>query len=115
MATPHVAGTAALVLAANPGLTGAQLRTRLQSTAVHLGGSGFDSRYGYGLVNAYNAINNVSGPTRAAFVRLVSATTGDTVRSTAVGADGSFTVSRVAPGSYFVVAGQDEGGDKLIG
>jgi subtilisin family serine protease len=115
MATPHVAGTAALVLAANPGLTGAQLRTRLQSTAVHLGGAGFDARYGYGLVNAYNAVNNVTGPTRATYVRVVNATTGDTVRTAAAGADGSFSLSHVPPGSYFVLAGQDEAGDKQIG
>src|SRR6185503_4184808 len=37
MAAPHVTGIAALVLAANPGLTNTQIKARLQSTAVHLG------------------------------------------------------------------------------
>ncbi|MFI5311870.1 MAG: S8 family serine peptidase, partial [Gemmatimonadales bacterium] len=88
MAAPHVSGVAALVVAANPGLTNAQLRDRLQSTAVHLGGPGRDDRYGFGLVNAYNAVTNTTGPTRAAYVRIVNAVTGDAVRTVAVRSDG---------------------------
>lgn len=55
MASPHVAGTAALVLAANSGWTNSQVRVRLQSTADDLGDPGRDSKYGYGLVDADGA------------------------------------------------------------
>ncbi len=55
MATPHVAGTAALVIAG--GITGAdQVRQALQSTAEDLGKPGRDSQYGFGLVNADGAV-----------------------------------------------------------
>jgi subtilisin family serine protease len=48
MATPHVVGTAALVIAA--GIT--NVRAQLQATATDLGAAGRDTWYGYGLVNA---------------------------------------------------------------
>ena len=69
MASPHVAGTAALVLAANSGWSNSQVRTQLQSTAEDLGSSGRDSHYGYGLVDAQRAavpegpVNNPPGVT----------------------------------------------------
>jgi hypothetical protein len=103
------------VLAKNPTMTNAELRTRLQNTAVDIGPPGRDDRFGYGLVNAFNAVNNLTGPTRAAYVRVVDATTGDTVRTVSVQSDGSYSVSRLAPGTYQVVAGEDESGDKRIG
>ena len=54
MASPHVAGTAALVIAA--GITGpAAIRSQLQETADDLGASGRDSWYGFGLVDADGA------------------------------------------------------------
>ena len=64
-ACPQVAGVAALMLSANPALTEAQVRTILQNTAKELGAPGFDHTYGYGLIDAYKAVNSVfaiSGP-----------------------------------------------------
>ena len=55
-ACPQVAGVAALMLSANPFLAEEQVRSRLLSTATDLGATGFDSTYGYGLVNAYAAV-----------------------------------------------------------
>ena len=52
MASPHVAGTAALLWAKNPSLTNAQVRSILQQTAQDLGPAGKDNVYGYGLVMA---------------------------------------------------------------
>lgn len=57
MASPHVAGVAALVLSAHPTYTNEQVRAALQSTAKDLGKAGWDKYYGYGLVNAYAAVN----------------------------------------------------------
>ena len=55
MACPHVAGTAALVLASNPSLTNEDVRLLLQSTADDLGPIGWDTVYGDGLVDAEEA------------------------------------------------------------
>jgi subtilisin family serine protease len=57
MACPHVAGTVALVLAnsADP-LTPYEMHSWLNQTAEHLGDDGWDSLYGYGIVDAENAV-----------------------------------------------------------
>jgi serine protease len=55
MATPHVAATAALVIASGvlgPHPTPAQLTARLRATARKLGGGGDEALYGAGLLNA---------------------------------------------------------------
>ena len=58
MASPHVAGTAALVIAS--GITGSnEVRAKLQSTADAMGAVGRDSLYGYGLVDAQEAATGV--------------------------------------------------------
>lgn len=58
MASPHVAGTAALVIAA--GIF--DVRGQLQSTADDLGATEWDSKYGYGLVDADEAADVESPP-----------------------------------------------------
>ncbi|MBU0509869.1 S8 family serine peptidase [bacterium] len=54
MATPHVAGVAALLL--SNGLPAAQVRDALQQTAVDLGPGGWDVTFGHGRINAYAAL-----------------------------------------------------------
>jgi subtilisin family serine protease len=54
-ATPHVAGTAALVWSINPFLTPAQVSMIIQTTAVEKGDPGKDNRYGAGRIDAYEA------------------------------------------------------------
>lgn len=61
MATPHVSGVAALMLSKNPSLSPSQIEQILTGTALDLGTSGKDEEYGYGLVNAFLAVNNASG------------------------------------------------------
>ncbi len=56
MATPHVTGTIALMLEANPDLTYDEIFDILQHTAVDLGDSGYDYIYGYGRINALYAV-----------------------------------------------------------
>lgn len=56
MATPHVAGVAALILAKNPAWTPAQVRHTLQSTAADTGSEGRDDEYGWGLLDASSAV-----------------------------------------------------------
>jgi len=62
MASPHVAGVAAMVIAAAGGsMTPAEVRDVLESTATDLGASGWDQYYGYGKVNAYDAVLEAQG------------------------------------------------------
>ena len=57
MASPAVAGVAALIIGKNGGpLSPAQVRTRLEQAASDLGEPGKDLWYGHGWVNAYRAI-----------------------------------------------------------
>jgi thermitase len=56
MAAPHVAGVAALLWSQYPLLTNQQVRTILTQTADDLGAAGFDEYFGYGKVNAQNAV-----------------------------------------------------------
>jgi subtilisin len=55
MASPHVAGTAALVLASDLNLTNDEVRQRLKVTADDLGAAGWDQYFGFGLVDADEA------------------------------------------------------------
>lgn len=57
MATPVVSAVAALVKFAHPEFTDDQLESKLLSTVKDLGKSGFDTSYGWGRVNAKNAVN----------------------------------------------------------
>lgn len=57
MATPFVAGVTALVRAANPNLTSAQVTQIIDQAATDLGTAGFDNYYGYGLVDASKAVD----------------------------------------------------------
>jgi len=60
MATPHVSGVAALVYSL--GVTSPDdIRNILQSTAIDLGDPGWDEYYGYGLINAYAAVQAAGG------------------------------------------------------
>ncbi len=56
MATPHVAGLAALLLADDPSRTPNQVRHRIESTAVDAGTSGRDTAYGAGRVRPTAAL-----------------------------------------------------------
>lgn len=58
MASPHAAGTAALIIAAGYVTSANDVRLRLQDTADDLGDPGRDNQYGYGLVDADEAVTN---------------------------------------------------------
>ncbi|WP_077617485.1 S8 family serine peptidase [Bacillus sinesaloumensis] len=58
MATPHVAGVAGLIRAANPDISVAQARQILRDTAQEAGSF---TQYGYGIVDAHAAVVAASG------------------------------------------------------
>ena len=59
MASPHVAGTMALIMKANPWMTNVQARIRLQVTAQNISKNIFEAKnwFGYGLVDAVKAVS----------------------------------------------------------
>ena len=82
MACPHVAGTAALMLSVNPSLTPSQVQEILQDTAIDLGTGGFDTYYGYGRIDAAQAVAQCAS---SLTVNIVNPASGSTV-------EGSVTV-----------------------
>ncbi len=111
MAAPHVAGVLGLMLAA--GINPDEARDILCRTSMDLGEPGFDPYYGYGLVNAYWAVNEVEG------IRiLVGERQGETVAAVAEGqvclqAKG-FNLADIPAGEYKVYAWIDIQGDGII-
>src|SRR5439155_9737616 len=70
MATPFVAGTAALALQANPALTPAGVRALIEGTAQDRGSAGKDNDWRTGLLDGYAVVAQASGipsPTPTAF------------------------------------------------
>ena len=56
-ASPYVAGVAALILSVDPSLTAAEVEQALINGATDLGNPGYDTDYGWGLVNARASID----------------------------------------------------------
>ncbi|GLQ30027.1 S8 family serine peptidase [Litoribrevibacter albus] len=61
MASPHVAGVAALLVASGVATTPDDVRAALTSTAKDLGEAGYDDQYGHGLIQADAALTWVPG------------------------------------------------------
>jgi len=61
MAAPHVSGVAALLIAKGNATTPDQIRTALQNTTECLGGTCPNNTYGYGLIDAYAALQWAAG------------------------------------------------------
>lgn len=62
MASPFVAGLAALVKTRNPSFTPDQVAQRIEKTAVDLGTSGRDDTFGYGRIDAAAAVGSATAP-----------------------------------------------------
>ncbi len=56
MASPMVAGLAALILSADPTLTPAEVRQVIRDGAIDMGPAGFDRDYGYGRIDVINSL-----------------------------------------------------------
>jgi serine protease len=72
MATPHVSGAAALIWGCYPGATNQRIRDAMTATAKDKGAAGRDNSYGYGIVQAKAAIDNLRGSLGASSACTVS-------------------------------------------
>ena len=127
MASPHVAGTAALVIAAGiidengDGNINDEVRAILQSTAIDLGDTGRDPQFGFGLVNALAAVllatppatGTISGTVIDAdtLLPISGATVTDGTRSDVTDINGNYTIVGVPEDSYTVTASVLDYGD----
>jgi len=113
LASPMVAGVAALLFAANPRLTPALAVQMLEATVVDPGGDGYDPRLGYGRVNAAAAVVAAAGYVAPAdatppVVSMVAPLAGSTISGTTVvqvSASDNVAVAKVdlyLDGAYFV-------------
>jgi len=84
MATPHVSAVAALIWSSNPSLTNVQIRDAMNATALDLGTSGRDTVFGYGLVQAADALAYLGGGTTntAPVVNITAPTSGASFTTT---------------------------------
>ena len=99
MATPHVAAAAALLLNANPSLTVQQVGDCLRNTAMDRGALGYDTTYGYGLIQARAALDACGGPVGG--IAELPPLAGATAEEAGVPAGGS----RWSAGVYAALAG----------
>ena len=56
-ATPYSCGVGALILSTNPGLSPEEVEQIMQDSSVDLGDAGYDTTFGWGFVNAYQALD----------------------------------------------------------
>ena len=63
-AAPHAAAIGGLVLSAHPTFTPAQVRQALTGSALNIEGPGWDRDSGFGIINAFVAINAFAGTGR---------------------------------------------------
>ncbi len=115
MAGPHVAGVVALMREANPNLPVDTIKQILMQTAVDHGDPGEDNDYGWGVVDAYEAVLQAMSGFGTLAGTVTNASNGGTpllramVRAlegeceTATGVDGSYAMS-LSAGTYTVTA-----------
>lgn len=89
LASPIVAGVAALMFAANPALTPGLVTQLLEATAFDPGGNGYDQGFGHGRVDAFAAVSAAAGyapppDTTDPTVAMTAPLEGATVSGTAV-------------------------------
>ena len=104
MATPVVAGVAALVLAQNPGFSAADITNQLKKTAYFDASSMTASQYGAGVVRADSAFG-FPGPGDS--VSVTASGAGSAVATTTLKLNGEstpFTLDTLAAGSYTLEA-----------
>ena len=62
-AAPFVAGVAALMLSVNPALTPVEIGNVMNATAKDISRTSYDTATGWGIVDAFRAVEQIAGPT----------------------------------------------------
>jgi len=62
-AAPHVAGVAALMLSVNPALSPVEIGSVINATAADISRVGYDTATGWGIIDAFRAVEQIAGPT----------------------------------------------------
>lgn len=104
MSAPIVSGVAALILAQNPFLKGAEVEKIIKNSSVDIGKKGWDIHFGYGKVNAYKALQLTKSPFSNVKVAPQFTLTGN--NSTAI----TFT----APNGLYVSASVKDSAGKVV-
>ncbi len=106
MASPHINGVVCLMREVNPDLPVDDIKQIIFDTAVDLGTQGEDNSYGWGMVDAYEAVvAAMTGdiPMRLVTSRFVSGVNGDAeVFRATPGSTVAFVYSVAGPGSTYV-------------
>lgn len=101
MATPHVAGAVALMVAANPGLEHDEIKEILESTAVPLGDPGKDNTFGSGRVDVFAAVQQCATPDGRVSIKEKAVACSGTIHITVSDSDlrgtGTLTVNAASP------------------
>ncbi len=101
MASPHVAGTVALMRSANPDIDVITMKQILMDTCTDLGAVGEDNVYGHGIIDAYAAVSAALSGYGAVAGVVVDDVTGAPVAGATVELQGSpVTVTTDADGGY---------------
>jgi hypothetical protein len=73
LASPYAAGVAALIISQQPGITPDQVEAMMTSTCTDMGPVGYDTGFGYGMINAFAAVTApVPGPPPSANLANIS-------------------------------------------
>ena len=114
MASPHVAGVAALLMASDPSYTAEAVRNKTNGTALDLGETGRDKLYGYGLVDASSALGlvPVTNKPPVAHNQTVDTTQNSSVTITLIAADPdndplAYTIASAPANGIITGSGQD--------
>lgn len=103
MATPHIAGLAALLYSQNPGITAEQVRQRLQSFVYDKGTPGIDPYYGYGMPNAYEVLSGKQ--TRIDLIKIYTVSSGkDIETSLTPDGIGNYNINNISAGNKYICA-----------
>jgi subtilisin family serine protease len=101
MAGPHVAGTVALMRAANPDLDAITIKQILMDTTEDLGGAGEDNVYGHGIIDAHAAVQAAMSGYGAVAGQVVDDATGAAVAGAEVQLEGgNVTVTTDQTGAF---------------
>jgi fibronectin type 3 domain-containing protein len=104
MATPFVAGTAALIAASYPNHSGDEIARALAETASDLGTTGRDNYYGYGLINTQSGVKSKFATSEETDENIVYTGSWSTISDPAAG-DGAFKQSSASASAVFTFTG----------